>query len=634
MFNLLKILKTVCKQLLVVYLCYAICRILFLVFNYNYFQEIEIADFIGLMFYGLRFDSFSIAATNALYIILALLPLKFYSTNWYQKLLKFIFIFFNAFFLLFNFIDFAYFPFTQKRTTFDVLNLTIGGQTEITKLIPLFLKDYWYLIIIYGLVIILLLKLYNLLAAKQTLQLIPLNFKNSIITFATFIVSLSLTLIAIRGGLQRIPIVLLDAALYTKPQFIPALINTPFTILKTSDIEEIPLLNLIDDNQLVKYKSATHPADTGKFKNTNVCVIILESFSKEYTGISNRKSYTPFLDSLMKKSLVFTNAYANGKTSIDGIPAILASIPNFMERPYINSAYSNNNIETLPSLLKTKNYYSAFFHGGTNGTMNFNSFAKIASFDDYFGRTEYNNDIDYDGQWGIWDEPFLQYMVKKISQFKQPFFTSVFTLSSHNPYLVPNNFKNKFDKGSLEIHESVGYADYALTQFFNQAKKQPWFKNTLFIITPDHTSISNDAFYANPIGQYNIPILFYKENEFTGTSHKTVEQIDILPSVLDYLNFDKPYYSMGNSVFSATNKPAIHYTNSTYELVMDSLYYQINNYKITNVFNVLHDSLLKIPLLGKYLANETKILNYTKAFTQIYNNDLNNNTTRFIDTKK
>jgi len=621
------LIKVLLKQIASVYLIYTICRLLFYVLNKNYFQDLALTDFFSILFFGLRFDSFSIATTNSLFILLSLLTFKFYSSKIYQGILKAVFIIPNSIAILLNIIDFAYFPYTQKRTTLDVLNLTIGGQSEITKLIPIFLVDFWYLIIIYAILIWLLIKLYTLSKSSQkdftgtvtTSKLIKHIGISLVIVFATFI--------GIRGGFQKIPIVLLDAALYAKPQYIPVLINTPFSILKSADSEEMRPVKFMDDASAKKYVNTIHLADTGKFKQTNVCVIILESFSKEFTGIGNKKSYTPFLDSLMSKSLVFTNAYANGKTSIDGIPAIVASMPSYMNTPYLNSNYSNNNIQTLPNLLKDKGYNSSFFHGGTNGTMNFEAFSKNAGFDDYYGRTQYNNDDDYDGQWGIWDEPFLKYMVHKVSEFKEPFFTTVFTLSSHNPYKVPKQYEGKFPKGTSVIHECIGYTDYALKQFFAAARKTSWFKNTLFVITADHTSISDDVFYSNAVGQYSIPMLFYKENEFSGTSNKTIQQIDIMPSILDYLNYDKSYYSFGNSVFSSNKTTAIHFTSSYYCLVDDSLLYIIYQNKVTDVVNFKRDSTLLKSMMGTNKHKEDSMLNYTKAFIQTYTHDLNYNTT-------
>ncbi len=136
----------------------------------------------------------------------------------------------------------------------------------------------------------------------------------------------------------------------------------------------------------------------------------------------------------MQQGLTFTNAFANGKRSIEALPSILSSLPAIMDNAFVTSLYSSNPIESLAAILKNKGYQTSFFHGGKNGTMGFDNFTKLVGIDAYFGLNEYPNEEDYDGNWGIYDEPYLQYFCNQISLMKEPFFTSVFTLSSHHPY--------------------------------------------------------------------------------------------------------------------------------------------------------------------------------------------------------
>ncbi len=624
-------LVNILKQLALVFVIYAVCRLLFFAFNKFYFQELTVWELCALMFYGLRFDAFSIAALNSLYILLCALPFKFYYSKPYQKTTSIIFIVTNGIGILLNCIDFAYFPFNQKRTSFDAVNLVFGGQSEFIKLLPHFFTQYWYVIIAFVLFMYCLIKFHYKLKQSQQLIAIDFSFPKLLSQFLLFCITAGITIIGIRGGLQRIPIVLLDAANYTKPNYISILINTPFSILKSADLTELKPLAILSEAEQKQYYSPIHPADTGTFKATNVCVIILESFSKEFTGISNRKSYTPFLDSLMSQSVVYTNAIANAKTSINGIPAIVASMPCFLENHYLNSMYSNNRLQTLPNILKEKGYSSTFYHGGTNGTMNFNAFAPLAGYDNYYGRSEYNNDEDYDGQWGIWDEPFLVKTSQNMSTLKEPFFTSIFTLSSHNPYKVPEKYHGKFSKGTLEIHESVGYADYALKQFFNEAKKQAWFNNTLFVITADHTAESADPFYSNLIGQYNFPMILYKNGITAKQEARTVQQIDIMPTILDYLNYDQPYYSFGKSMLVDSKQPAIYYNSPVFYCVQDSLFYIINNNHFVEAYNYKKDSLLTQNILPSLQTKELQ--NFCNAYIQTYTNDVINNKT-YYDNKK
>lgn len=627
MISIKPLIKDLIKKLLLVFLLYTLCRILFYTFNQSSFQELSISDLSYLLFYGLRFDAFSISATNSLYILLAILPFKFQENKAYKIVLFYIFLITNGFSILLNFIDFTYFPYIQKRTTYDVIHLIFGGQTEFIKLLPHFLLDSWYLIIIYSLCLIGLVKSYKFIEKTKNHNSDDVNLKSVSIKTLPFLLIVGLTVLGIRGGLQRVPIVLLDAALYTSQKYIPIVINTPFSLIKSAELNQIKELNFYNDTDLKKYSTQIISADSGKFNNLNVCVIILESFSKEFTKSSNRKSYTPFLDSLISVSTFCENAFANGKTSINGIPSIISSMPTYMDDPFLNSSYANNTIDALPYLLKQKGYHTSFFHGATNGSMNFNSYAKSASYDVYYGRTEYNNEKDYDGQWGIWDEPFLVNMTKELNQYKEPFFTTVFTLSSHNPYKVPLKYKNKFPKGNLEIIESVGYADYSLRQFFKEAQKSKWFKNTLFVVSADHTAISEDQFYSNSVGQYAIPILFYIPSQKGMIYKKVAQQIDIMPSILDLLNYDKPYYAFGKSLWSNDRKPIVYYNSPYFHLINDSMMYVFNNYTITETYNYKQDSLLTKSLQGLYKKEETEATNYLKALTQNYNNDVLNNKT-------
>lgn len=623
---------TVLKQITLVFVLYTICRIMFVIYNHSYFQGLTTRELIPILFFGLRFDAFSICTLNSLYILLALLPFKFYYQSLYQKILSGLFILINIIGLALNCVDFAYYPFNQKRTSYDAVNLAFGGESEFGKLLPHFLSQYWYVVITFVVLIYILIKFHFKLKKNQELISVDFSSKTLIIQITLFLVLGGLTFLGIRGGLQRIPIMLIDAAPYTKPNFIPIIINTPFSVIKSAELTELKPLDLISKAEQQIYYNPIHIDTTLAHKpQTNVCVIILESFSKEFTGIGNRKSYTPFLDSLMSHSVVYTNAIANGKTSINGIPAVVASFPCFTENHYLNSMYSNNRLQTLPNLLKEKGYTSVFFHGGTNGTMNFNSFAPLAGFDTYFGRTEYNNDADYDGQWGIWDEPFLLRSVKEMTTLKTPFFSTIFTLSSHNPYKVPEKYKGKFPKGDLEIIESIGYADYSLKQFFKEAQKQTWFNNTLFVITADHTAESKDAFYSNLIGQYTVPMVFYYNGMTPKVKTKTVQQIDIMPTILDLIGYEKPYYSFGKSMHGESKQPVVFYASPNFYCVQDSIFYIMNNYNFVEAYNYQKDSLLTKNILNKEKTSELE--KFCKAYIQTYVNDVINNKTYYDDKK-
>lgn len=615
------------KHLAYLLLIYAIYRLLFYFLNFSYFSDLSIGPLFSIMIFGLRFDLSVIILSNFLFISLYLLPFAFRERNWYRALLKGLFLFVNSIAMLANSVDLAYFQFTLKRTNATVFNF-FGGEigNDLGRLLPLFLKEYWYVFAIW---IILSLAMYYLY--KKVEKNTPLNWttKQYVLQLFSLIGFCAFSIIVYRGGFQLKPISIVSAAEYAPAQFVPLVLNTPFSILKTMDVSAItPSANwrIRDKEMLKELYNPIHLAERGEINKLNVVVIALESFSKEYIGAINGKSKgcTPFLDSLISESLTFTKAFSNGKTSIDGIPAIVSSIPTWMNEPFITSPYGSNQINSLANLLKEQGYSTAFFHGGTNGTMGFDAFANIAGYDDYYGRTEYNNENDYDGNWGIWDEEFLQFSANSINIKKQPFFATIFTLTSHHPYDVPKRYKSKFNEGLLPIEKSISYSDFALKKFFETAKKMPWYKNTLFVLTADHTGVSNDPYYTNIIGNYSIPLIYFMpDGKLKGVDSTITQQIDIMPSVLDLLNFPSTYFSFGTSVFDTS---ALHFAfifrNDLFHLIEKDHILEFDGDNSTSLYQYTSDSLLKVDLLYKELVISEKMENRTKAIIQTYQQSL------------
>lgn len=628
--NYLSTLVTLLKHLLLLLVVYAVCRLLFFAFNYSHFSDIGIWGLVKVMIVSIRFDLSVIILSNFLFIILCLFPFPLRQKFWYRGILKFLFLFVNSVSLLANCVDLVYFQFTLKRTNASVFNFFSGEiGNDLGNLLPVFFKDYWYVLVIWlGLV-------YGMYVCYRKLEkniALDWSLKQYGTQTLIFIVSAALGTLLYRGGFQLKPITVVSAGEYVSSKFIPLVINTPFSIIKTYDVLAIePSENWhIDDKEAKKLYNPRHAGSKQKFRRPNVFVIALESFSKEYIGALNGRSegFTPFLDSLISKSLTCSNAYSNGKTSIDGIPSIIAGIPTWMNEPYITSPYGSNQIQSMASLLKQKGYYTAFFHGGTNGTMGFDAFANLAGYTDYYGRTEYNNDKDYDGNWGIWDEEFLQFAAQTLNKKKQPFHATLFTLTSHHPYPIPERYKEKFKGGSLPIEKGIRYTDYCLKRFFETAKKMPWFKNTLFVLAADHTGISDDLFYTNNVGNYMIPIIYYfpGSSRLRGMDTSLTQQIDILPSVLDYLNYPSPYFAFGSSIFNR-NAPrfALTYSYGIFQLMENNYFLQFDGESSTNLHYFPNDSLLSNNLVETDTTVAKQMDKKIKAIIQTYQQSLINN---------
>lgn len=620
------------KRIGIAFLIFFLCRLVFFIFNYSYFNDSGPILFI----YALRFDMSAIAFTYFPFIILSVIPFHLKSAGYYQKLLGFLFHLSNTLALLLNCIDIEYFKFTLKRTTSDIFVLISFGK-DFVSLIPQFAADFWYVIVIWIALLIFSAILYKRTAVTN--HPLPNIRKLYLVETLAFFFFSAMFVLGARGGLQLRPVNIINANEYAQPQNIPLVLNTPFTVIKTIFEEGIQEKKYFPEAELNKfYSPVNHYRDKGDFKNLNVVLIIMESFSNEYIGFMNPEvksrdtlhpvfTCTPFLDSLARHSLVFDRCYANGKKSIEGVPAIVAALPTLMNNPFISSPYSANKINSLASLLKQEGYQTSFFHGGTNGTMGFDAFSHAAGFDNYFGRYEYNNDADYDGHWGIYDEEFFQYFAANLNESEEPFLGCFFSISSHHPFTIPEKYSWAFKEGKLKIQKSIQYADFSLKRFFETASKTKWFENTLFIITSDHTSTTTLPFYNNPAGIYSIPLMFYSPGRISpGISHKVTQQTDIMPAILDFLNYDKEFIAFGQSAFSQnTTGFSISYINNIYQIITEENVLQYDGEEMAGLYHFKNGLLVKNNILAEDSFQVKAIEQKLRAIIQNYNHRLINN---------
>jgi len=492
-----------------------------------------------------------------------------------------------------------------------------------------FCLDYWYLFILFAILVYALIKLYDLVQVQR-----PLLFRwpTYSIQSACFLIAIFLFIGGVRGGWAHStrPITLSNAGDYvTNPEEMNIVLNTPFSLMKTLKAVNLKPIHTYTEQELTTiYNPVHYPQSKEPFKKMNVVFLILESFAKEHFGELNKdiqggqyKGYTPFLDSLIREGYTFEHTYANGRKSIDALPSVITGIPSVGE-PFVLSVYSGNKTTSIANLLANKGYETAFFHGAPNGSMGFSAYMKLAGIQHYYGKNEYNNDADFDGIWGIWDEPFMQYMANEINSFKQPFFASFFSLSSHHPFKVPSKYEGVFPKGPLPVQEPIGYTDNALRQFFKTASSMSWYKNTLFVICADHATVSALPEYQTAANSYAIPIILYHPGgDLKGRSDKLAQQIDIMPTVLNYLNYDKPYFAFGFDALNPTKENFVVNNNSGIFNFYYKDYLLINDgIKNISLHNLKEDRLMKHDLLKQPpLVLDTMETKF-KAFEQQYNN--------------
>lgn len=617
-------------------LLFSVCRIGFYLFNKSFFPGLDFSRFLTIMLGGLRFDLTAVLYTNSLFLLLLAIPFSFRFNKTYQTVAKWIFFITNAIALAANVCDFVYFRFTLRRTTADVFR-QFENEQNIGGLFMRFLFDYWYAFLFWILLVAIMVWGYKRITISGPM------LRNKIAFYSTGVFALLLIITLFVGGARggftesTRPITLNDAGKYVKdPREVSLVLNTPFAIMRTTGSIKIEKSHYFTSEAALDavYTPVHHPYDSGAFKKMNVVVIILESFSKEFVGAFNHdkengeyKGYTPFLDSLIQHSKTYEYSFANGRKSIDALPSVSCSVPS-MGVPYILTPYSGNTVNSFGSLLKKKGYHTSFFHGAPNGSMGFEAFMNVAGYDHYFGKTEYNNDQDYDGIWGIWDDKFFGFYADKLNEFPQPFVSSIFSVSSHHPFKIPEEFEKTFKGGREPILKCIQYTDFSLKKFFQKASRMPWYKNTLFVITADHTS-SNILFDETRTawGFYSIPVIFFNpDNSLQGFDHGITQQIDIMPTVLHYLNYDEDFIAFGNDAFhGGADQFAFNYRDNVYQLFQGDYLLVYDGVRPVGLYNFKTDKMVENNLLEQKQDVVAPMLTKLKAVIQQYNNRLIDN---------
>lgn len=599
-------------------------RIVFYFYNLDSFAHVHFTDWLA----GIWFDLSTLGLLLMPFIVFSLLPEK-WQNNLIIRIIQAITFFVPALLIVaLNLMDTAYYNFTLKRSTADLFVIVSAGN-DVGQLLTSFISDYWFLILLFIFGVYGLAKLYRKTSFRKWKQPNHSSLRKELIAF---FVMIPIFVLIGRGGMGLRPISSLDATLFTQPENSALVLNSAFTLLKSIGKDDLTEQHYFPEKEAdklfnpIRVSQPQHILPDG----TSVMVIMLESFGNEWVGKFNHStSFTPFLDSLLDQSWYFEYGISNGKKSIEAVPTISASMPTLMDNPYISSAYCNNQIQSLPGILKDHGYSTGFYHGATNGSMRFNSFASQLGYQEYFGRFEYNNDKHFDKTWGILDEYFNPWTAKQLTKMKQPFMANLFTLSSHHPYFVPEKWRSVVKKGSHPIAKSIHYGDISLRKFFEQAAKEPWFKKTLFVLVADHTPSSNSELYNQRTEMYRIPIAFYDPSGKLPRKREKVifQQADIMPTVLDLVNIKTKYYSIGNSYFSKEPREAITYLEGAYYYFRGDKLLVYSNDKIRSLVNFTIRTENPQNLLPSKKEEAEKMAKRLKAIIQRYNHDLIHNQT-------
>ncbi|WET00254.1 sulfatase-like hydrolase/transferase [Chryseobacterium arthrosphaerae] len=615
-------------RIFLAYVFYQIARLLFWYFNKDLIKVDSVSEYIKLAYHGTAFDTTAILYVNSLFILLSLVPLVINTKKGYQKVLFWVYFITNGLAYAMNFGDFIYYKFSQARLTSAVFQVA-EHESNISQTLMISIGQHPFVLIWYVVLMIIWVFLYKKVKIRdeKPANLLP-YFLYSVLTLC---ITTVLVVGGIRGDFKHStrPINMVDATRFvTNPLQGNMVLNSTFSFFRTLNTNNFKEVHFVDEKYITEYVQPYKVYDRKVENRPNIVIFIVESFGREYSGAFNKDknikdyvSYTPFIDSLAGQSLIFPNTFANGRQSIHGMSSVLAGIPSLTDA-LTGSPYSNQKIQSIVSVCNDLGYDTSFYHGAPNGSMGFLGFGNILGFKHYFGKTEYNHDEDFDGMWAIWDEPFLQYFAKNVGK-KQPFMTTVFTASSHHPFKIPAKYNGKFKKGKIEMHEPIQYTDYAIKKYFETAKKQPWFNNTIFVFTGDHTNQVYYSEYERAMNRYAVPLIFYSPNpayQLKGVNPEIAQQADIYPTLADLIGYNKPIRSWGRSLVSDKKYPfiVVNSDGSTEQFMIGNYIYRFDGKEIIGVYDQSDLSMEK-NLIGQLKTPEVEQGKQTaKAWYQDY----------------
>ena len=558
-------------RIVLLYAVLMLCRTAFYLYNAAVLGPLTWAEAWPLLAGALKFDTASVVYADGVFILLSLLPLPLRERRWYRAVLFWYYVAVNAVLVVAtNLADTVYFRYTQKRFTAD--EIFFADNDNSLQLVGKFMAENWYLVLLWIALTALLAWGYRRRVREESI--FSRGWAYYIGNTVIFAAAAGLSVAGMRGGMTRMtrPITLSNATLYTADSGKANLIlSNPFCILRTiGSAGSVKYKKHFAPEELARRFTPVHqPADSAavNLAGRNVVVFIMESMSAEHSAYlcpevyADRevKGFTPFLDSLMQNGLVFKRMYANGTRSIQAMPSVLGSIPSF-RTPFVLMPQSLGESRQLPAMLADKGYATLFFCGSEHGSMGFGAYAHSAGVERLVSREDYearHGTGDFDGYWGIWDEPFLQFMGEELAATPEPFFATLFTLSSHHPFVVPEQYAATLPDGYTRIHKGVAYDDQAFRRFFHRFGGEEWFRRTIFVFVADHVSSEKFAEKTRsyPGNMHIVGFIHTPDGALQGEVREVTQQLDIMPTVLGLTGNTEPYFAFGRDVLNEPQRP-------------------------------------------------------------------------------
>lgn len=628
-------------QLAIVLLLLWLTRFAFYYYNADVIGTISFTRLLTLAVKGIPFDLSAIAYANALFIAMRVLPFKFTMKRCWRISEFAVYSICNSVLLIIQIGDIPFFRFNGSRLRLDgFLSLLNHQNMEIALS---FAKEYWWTFLGIAGVIILLMWLYARFAIKGR----PKTVRSRTVLFLAAVAALFL---GMRGNLWGHPLSLHTAAdVVDKPAEICVVLNTPFSIMRTSNGSmSLPDINYFSEAELVKLRSSLQqpylPLEADSIRQAtegkNIILIVLESGAQLWldslsiTPEAPSHGLMPFLDSIASRSIAIRNTICTSNRSMFGQLAILGAVPYIRTMEWAASPYAAMTFDSMPALLAKEGYDTRFFIGADPILQHMGALTKQMGFNKIYCLD--NLDIPHEGntnRWGIYDHIMAKFVAQEMTKADTPFMGSWMTLDLHGPYELPDFWADYgHQPAETSLQRAVQYTDYSLKQFFDMAAQQPWFENTLFVITGDHgeRGLSAPNFNSPFIYTHLTFILYAPDGSLKPAKYAepVMSQIDIPATILWLAGYNKPYISVGTNWFD-TIKPhyGIYFRDEQLNVISTNYVVQtsLDALDIVNVFDIKSDPAMLNPIADYNTQEVDDMLVWLRAFLQDYTTRLNTN---------
>lgn len=605
----------------------------FLYFSYpDYFSNLNSSELFASFFMGFRVDLAIISLFTSIFWLILLIPTKFTFNIKFRLSFGLIWGAIIAGAVFYNIADAYYFGYVNRHVINEAGLLGEDIRPFIEMAIGLYLTQIIIGSIIFSSIVFIFYKIFSSSIKNHTL-----NKKE----WSVIPIVIIIAFLGIRGKLSGKSFSISDAfavnklssgnlalsGVYTtyrsakKKSVNHYKIKPDIAIKKLRDTLKSENIEFIDDEYPLMRKNKNISSN-----KPNIVIVVIESLSSQYLDALSHNNFgvTPNLDLLSNQGQLFTNFYANGQRSQDGITTLLTGIVQPVSFEAIGSGLELYGLSYLGNIAKQNGYSTLSMQSSNRRSFRVDVVSNLAGFDEYFGAQDIPNTGDEQGspQFGTWDGNSFRFLSTKLDQMKEPFLSFFFTSTTHAPFYLPNKRYEKYphsNKSEYGFLNTLNYVDIQIGEFIKRAKEKPWFENTIFMFTSDHIAArrnltnSKKVNLKSSLNGFHIPLIVYSPKLLSPKRSDVLSShADVIPSIIDIAGFDTPYTMIGQSIFDKNAKNRFTYVKAGSIIGLatnsGSVFYNYKNFinKKGDITSKDENLLLSVDSAQSYLLKNSK----------------------------